>query len=385
MKGSVRKRGSTWFYSFDLGVVDEKRKRKTKGGFRTKADAEKCLRIALTEYDEAGQVFKFSEITVVDYLIYWHKEYVITNCKYRTIQYYKQIIDVHLIPFFETYKLKQLTPGILQKFLNSKMINGYSKNSVSSFSGVLSGALKYAVYPCNYIKENPMNYVTMPKYQDTIKDSDTLKIITIDEFNRILDRFPKGSTFYIPLQIAFNTGMRGGEIAALMWENIDLENKTITIKYTQIEQGTKVNKKYVLGTPKTKSSYRTIAIGDTLIDILIEHKEWQNSNKQKYAEWYTNSSYVCTKENGEPVNINSYKYLSRIVNYELEINFTMHSLRHTHATLLLENGANPKDIQCRLGHSNLSTTMDTYSHVTEKMKMDTVNIFESVNINLAPK
>lgn len=385
MKGSVRKRGSTWFYSFDLGVVDGKRKRKTKGGFRTKADAEKCLRIALTEYDEAGQVFKFSEITVVDYLIYWHKEYVITNCKYRTIQYYKQIIDVHLIPFFETYKLKQLTPGILQKFLNSKMINGYSKNSVSSFSGVLSGALKYAVYPCNYIKENPMNYVTMPKYQDTIKDSDTLKIITIDEFNRILDRFPKGSTFYIPLQIAFNTGMRGGEIAALMWENIDLENKTITIKYTQIEQGTKVNKKYVLGTPKTKSSYRTIAIGDTLIDILIEHKEWQNSNKQKYAEWYTNSSYVCTKENGEPVNINSYKYLSRIVNYELEINFTMHSLRHTHATLLLENGANPKDIQCRLGHSNLSTTMDTYSHVTEKMKMDTVNIFESVNINLAPK
>ncbi|MEG0297120.1 MAG: site-specific integrase [Clostridium sp.] len=383
MKGSVRKRGTSWFYSFDIGIVEGKRKRNTKGGFRTKAEAEKGLRTALIEYEELGQVFKFSELTVVDYFMYWHKEYVITNCKYKTINYYKQIIDTHIVPFFKDYKLKQLTPAILQKFLNYKMINGYSKHSVSNFYGVLSGALKYAVYPCNYIKENPMSYVSMPKYQDTIKDSDTLKLISIDEFNKILTRFPKGSTFYIPLQIAFNTGMRGGEIAALMWDNVDLKNKTITIKYTQIEQGKKPNKEYVLGTPKTKSSYRTISIGDTLVDILRDHKEWQNCNKEKYGEWYTDSPYVCTKENGDQVTINTYKYLSRVINYELEINFTMHSLRHTHATLLLENGANPKDIQCRLGHSKLATTMDTYSHVTQKMKLNTVNIFENINSNLA--
>lgn len=102
------------------------------------------------------------------------------------------------------------------------MINGYSKNSVSSFYGVLSGALSYAIYPLNYIKDNPINYVKMPKFDEKIKDENDLKIITIDDFNKIINRFPEESTFFIPLQIAFNTGMRGGEICALTWDNIDL-------------------------------------------------------------------------------------------------------------------------------------------------------------------
>lgn len=70
--------------------------------------------------------------------------------------------------------------------------------------------------------------------------------------------------------------------------------------------------------------------------------------------------------------------LSRVVNYELGINFNFHSLRHTHATMLLESGANIKDIQKRLSHSKLSTTMDTYSHVTNKMNEDSVNRFEQI-------
>ncbi len=72
--------------------------------------------------------------------------------------------------------------------------------------------------------------------------------------------------------------------------------------------------------------------------------------------------------------------MSKVINYELGINFNFHSLRHTHATMLLEAGANIKDIQERLGHSKLATTMDTYSHVTNKMKKDTVNILENIII-----
>ncbi|MPQ43334.1 tyrosine-type recombinase/integrase [Clostridium tarantellae] len=92
---------------------------------------------------------------------------------------------------------------------------------------------------------------------------------------------------------------------------------------------------------------------------------------------FTSKDLVCTKENGELVSTDSLKYLSRVVNYELGISFSFHSLRHTHATMLLEGGANIKDIQQRLGHTNLSTTMDIYSHVTQKMKTDSVNIFET--------
>ena len=249
---------------------------------------------------------------------------------------------------------------------------------------MLSGALKYAVYPCNYIKENPMYYVNIPKYDEVHKESKDLKIITTQEFTRIIERFPIGSSFYIPLQIGFNTGMRGGEIAALTWDNVNLENGIIHVKHTLIDTGAKGVTDFKLGTPKTKSSYRSIHIGNTLIDILNKHKEWQLNNKKTYGQWYHNSNFVCTKKNGQPITINTYKYISRVVNNELCINFSMHSLRHTHATLLLENGANMKDIQKRLGHSKLATTMDTYSHVTDKIKNNTVDIFDNIAKNLPP-
>ncbi|SHN88234.1 tyrosine-type recombinase/integrase [Desulfitobacterium chlororespirans] len=85
---------------------------------------------------------------------------------------------------------------------------------------------------------------------------------------------------------------------------------------------------------------------------------------------------VCTKENGEIVTPDTFKYASRVIHYELGILFNFHSLRHTHATMLIENGANPKDVQKRLGHSRLATTMDTYTHPTEQMTDNTVAIFE---------
>lgn len=109
-----------------------------------------------------------------------------------------------------------------------------------------------------------------------------------------------------------------------------------------------------------------------------KYKITQNKNKLRYGEHYINSDFVCTKENGKPVTTDTLKYLSRVVNYELHIKFNFHCLRHTHATMLLEAGANIKDIQKRLGHNKLSTTMDTYSHVTDKMSNTTVNILESV-------
>ncbi len=375
MKGSIRKRGSTWYYSFDLGKIDGKRKRKEKGGFRTKAECEKALRIALNEFEEYGSVFKISDISFFDFLNKWYDEYVLVSCKYRTQTYYKQIIDVHLKPYFKDSKLKHITPSELQNFINKKSLNGYSKNSLSNFLGVLSGVFKYAVYPCKYIKENPMQYIKLPKYEEKKSSKVDLKIISYSQFNEILNRFPFGSNFYIPLQIAFHTGMRGGEVTALTWDNIDLNNNTITVEYTLISKGKGV---FELGSPKTKSSYRTIEIGNTLSSILKKHKLAQKENKLHYGIYYTNSNFVCTKENGEQITTDSLKYLSRVVNYDLKIPFNFHSLRHTHATMLIENGANIKTVQKRLGHSRLSTTMDTYTHVTTKMKTEAVNILENL-------
>lgn len=374
MKGSVRKKGNRWYYSFYTGTVDGKRKRIERAGGDTKKEAETALRNALNEFENCGSVLNESNISVSDYFDYWHKEYALINCKYNTQVNYKRIIEKHIKPNLGVYKLKTLTPAILQEFLNKKYRNGFAKNTLSNFYGVLSGALKMAVYPYKLIKENPMTYVTMPKYNNINNDKDDLKILSLENFKEIINRFPEGSNFYIPLQIAFNTGMRAAEVCGLTWDCIDLKNNTITIKKIIIYK----NKEWIFETPKTKSSYRTILIGNTLVNILKHHKKYQIKNKLKYGKHYTLSNFVCTKENGELVTTNSLKYLSRVVNYELQIPFNFHSLRHTHATMLLESGANIKDIQKRLGHSKLATTMDTYSHVTKNLSKDSVAKFESI-------
>ncbi|MDP4091123.1 MAG: site-specific integrase [Bacillota bacterium] len=371
----VYKRGDQWYFYFNTGKVDGAYKKVCRKGGKTKVEAEKALRKALEEFENTGVSKADSNVSVSDYFDYWFKNYVEINCKYNTQQDYRIVIENHIKPAFGTYKLKAVTPGMLQDFINKKYLNGFSRSSLSNFHGVLSGALKAAVYPYQFIKENPMQYVKLPKDNKYKKEEEDLKIISLDDFNRIIERFPFGSSFYVPLQIAFNTGLRAAEVCGLTWDCIDLDKKTLRVEKILISKGKGI---YEFGTPKTKSSNRTITIGKTLISVLRKQKTYQNENKLKYGEHYKKSDFVCTRENGENITTDSLKYLSRVVNYELGIDFNFHSLRHTHATMLLEAGANIKSIQKRLGHSNIATTMNTYSHDTQKMKNDTVDIFENI-------
>ena len=237
MQGGVRKKGDTWYYYFDLAKVDGKRKKIERKGGKTKKEALEALRKAITEYELGGSIVKSnSSMSFSDYLDYWYNSYVIINCKYNTQLNYRTVIDKHLKPALGLFKLNSLNPEQLQHFLNNKMINGFSKNSVGNFYGVLSGSLKYAVYPLKYINNNPMQFVKMPKYSIDKVNTDNLKIISIEEWNKIINRFPKGSPEYIPLQIAFHTGMRSGEVLGLTWDCIDFNNKTIRIEKIEKSQ-----------------------------------------------------------------------------------------------------------------------------------------------------
>ncbi|EDS77509.1 phage integrase [Clostridium botulinum C str. Eklund] len=387
MAGGVYKRGSSWYYYFNVCKEEGKYKKVCRKGGATKKEAETSLRKALNEYESTGSIKKDTNISVSDYLKYWLEENVKTNLKYRTYTCYKRVIENHIIPQFGNYKLKNLSALELQEFLNSKKKNGYTKNTLGNFYGVLSGSLKMAVHPYGFIKENPMLYVSMPKF-NTKQSDEKISVLTIDEVNQILDRFPFGSSFYINVQIAFHTGLRASEVCSLTWDNIAFENKTLTVEKNLLKQG----HEWCFDTPKTKSSNRTIRIGDTLINILKKHNLWQKENQLRYGKYYAKNTYdfhgktyttdlISTKENGELVSSDSLKYLSRVVNYDLGIKFNFHALRHTHATMLLEGGANIKDIQKRLGHSKLATTMDTYSHVTEKIQNNTIDIFEKLVVN----
>jgi integrase len=407
MEGHVRKRGDKWYYSFETGKVEGKRKRIERVGGNTKKEAEAALRKALSEYENAGLHFEPSEISVADYMDYWLKNYVEVNCRYNTQEGYKQVIENHIKPIIGTYKLKSITPLVLQEFMNEKSNRGFTKSYLENMMGILSGSFKAAVYPYQFIKENPMQYVKMPK-NENIKAETDRKVLTQDDFARIVERFPEGNSFYIPLQIAYHTGTRVSECCALTWDDVDLENKFVYVNKQVIK---KDKKQWYFSTTKTQTSIRKIAIGDTLANILKKHQKDQMINKLKTGQYYKiyyleestqriycldgtadykpmdeKINFICTAQDGRHVTPETIRYCSRIINYELMIQFNFHALRHTHATTLIENGANMKDVQTRLGHSRLATTMDTYSHVTEKMSRDTVDIFErAVNNDLPTK
>jgi integrase len=418
MNGGVRKRGASWSYYFDLGKVDGKRKKKEKGGFRTKKEAEQALAAAITEYNNAGQVFTPSEITVSDYLDQWYELSCKPNLKYNTQLGYLRIMEGHIKPKFGAYKLKALNAAVLQEYANSLKMNGYAKSHIRNILTVLQTSLDYAVEPLHYISQNPMKSVKFPKVERKPRER---IILTLDEWQQIIDRF-RNTRYYIPLMIGFYTGLRISEAFALTWDDIDFEKRTLTVNKQVVKRNfgadvrkaiEKTRKKeqsscWYFASPKTAASQRTIPFGKTLYNALKQERATQSINEMKYGDHYTihvlkkeldekgNDMFrivpvqkcvdcqlprvhlVCVDENGQYTSTDSFKYCSRVIHNELKLAFDYHSLRHTHATLLIESGANIKNVQARLGHTNIQTTMQVYVHNTDAMGEQSVELFEQI-------
>lgn len=418
MQGGVRKRGTTWSYYFDLGKIDGKRKKKEKGGFRTKKEAEQALASAMNEYNNAGTVFEASNITVSDYLDQWYDLHCKLNLKYNTQVGYLQIIENHLKPKFGIYKLKAINSTILQEYANSLKLNGYSKSHIVGILTVFQSALDYAIEPLHYISHNPMKSVKFPKVERQPRER---IILTLDEWQLIIDRF-RDTRYYMPLMIGFYTGLRISEAFALTWDDIDFEKRTLSVNKQIVKRnfGADVRKvvekkgkkelrsSWYFTTPKTPASVRTVPFGETLYQALKHEKAEQLKNELKYGEYYTihvmkkevdekgndmirvvpvqkcidsqlqRVRLICVTENGQYTSTDSFKFCSRVIHRELQLAFDYHSLRHTHATMLIEAGANVKNVQVRLGHTNIQTTLQTYVHDTEKMAEQSVDLFEKI-------
>lgn len=414
MKGGTRKRGKTWSYYFDTAPVGGKRNRKEKGGFRTKKDAEVALAKAIAEYDGSGNVFEPSSISVGDYLDFWFSSYCIPNMSENTLNDYRNKIENHLKPQFGAYRLRALQAAAIQDFVNTLKRNGYAHNYVKGIFSVLSSALDYAIEPLHYIKDNPCRYVRVGKAVNPPRER---TVLSDEDFSRILDRFPVGHRFHIPLLLGWNCGLRISECMALTWDDVNFKTRTIFINKQLVSRKFGETSCWALRNPKYDSN-REVKFGETLYQALRKEKKRQTENELKYGEYYIiqmlvgftderggsrkrilemqktlrNSksgervSFLCLDENGALTTPNSFKYCSRVVHQEFSLAFDFHSLRHSHATRLIEAGANIKAVQQRLGHKNIATTMNTYVHHTDAMAQDAADLFEQVvNAGLPPK
>lgn len=414
---NVRKRGKVYEYRVEIATVDGKRKWLTKSGFKSKPEAYNEGVKAYNEYNNTGHSFTPSTMSYSDYLDYWLKEHCEVNLKYHTIEAYRSIIKNHIKPKLGFYRLSQITTATLQEFINNVYVEkGFSKNFLKNILKVLKTSLGYATDVVGFVKENPAIKVRLPKY-DT-PDKDPAYIFTKEEIKMLLERFKNNHCVYYAFLTAYYTGLRVSEVFGLMWEDIDFENKTLRVDRNILKKNQKGGTKkrhisgnsttvWYLGTCKTESSYRTIDIGDTLVNALKDYKEEQEKHKEEYGDCYmkhyakevvneyTNKkeikivnayaeievalpelNLVFLKNNGVFEGTDSVKYPFKVIHYELGIPCRFHDFRDTHATRLIEAGADIKAVSKRLGHSTIKTTYDIYVRVTTQMKSDVVEKFE---------
>ncbi|MEI1258356.1 site-specific integrase [Blautia sp. JLR.GB0024] len=398
----TRKRGKYWEYSFEGAKIDGKRNPISKSGFRTKADAIAAGTQAKAEYDNTGRSFTPSDVSVADYLDYWYENYVLKHLAYRTQCDYESKIRLHLKPAFGKYRLSALEPDAIQRWIDGMKEKGYSKNMLKNSLACLSGALNYAILPCKYIKSNPCDHVKIAKVtQPPERKAKTEYICVQEDFDKIVNRFGPGSIFYIPLMVAYHLGTRLGESYGFdLLRDVNFEKHTISINYQMQKEG----KTWFLRPPKY-DSYRTIGMDPFIESILKQEIVNRKKHMMLYGEYFMKTYVskddslfqapasteivgkeimpVCARENGELLTPESFKYCVRVVHNELcNPLFHHHCLRHTHGTILAENGANPKAVMERLGHKDIKTTFNRYIFATDKMKDDAVRIFTEATNNL---
>ena len=373
--GSVRKKGNRWYFTIELPPENGKRKHIERAGGRTKKEA--LQKMALLEAEIINKGYKEkSKITVSELLDIWFKEYVELNCKENTKLVRKRMINNHIKPELGSYNIADIKTRDIQRFLNNKAVANYSKSTINMLRAILNSLFKYAMFPLELLEVNPVRNTSIPNSTD-VKEK---HILTKEELSIILDNANRPFLKLI-IEFAFNTGMRSSEIAGLCWKDVDIEKKIIHVRNNLIVTNGK--KSYYLGSTKTKSSTRDIYIGDAVISVLKKQRKSQLENKLKYGRLYKKNkdNLVFTRENGSFIYNHIIADWIYTLSKKVNIPFSMHTLRHTHATLLLEAGVNAKDIQQRLGHKNINTTMDVYVKSTEVNQRRAVEIFENYTKN----
>lgn len=263
--------------------------------------------------------------------------------------------------------VESLASEELQEYVHTIVARGYSAAHVRHLISPLRMALDYGVI-IGVIDTNPFKRVTIPRLP---RQSD-LRAYSIEEVNQVLAHITV-EWFRIFVLLAYRTGMRRGEIMALQWHDIDLEQRYIMVRHTQAISETGG---MLIKAPKTASSRRRIDIDRHLTQELVEYKETVTST---YL-------FPSPLDDSKPRSDTNISYRFRMTCEQASITpLRFHALRHTHATILLGAGEHPQMVQERLGHSRIDTTINVYSHVAPTMQQGCVEVFDNIPLAEPPK
>lgn len=371
MKGTIQKRGkNSWRIEISTGRQPDGTYGKIRETVRgTKKDAEARLAELLVELNRNDYV-KESNQTLTEFADEWLK-HVKTQNEPNTYKFYYNMWVTYIRDRIGHLKLNEIRSSLIQELVDD-IKDELSASTAKHVKSTLSSAFNYAV-TMDKIKYNPVQNVKVKKARVRKVKKD--EVWTVEEVKKVLNAC-KDERYWIFFWLGLKTGMRPQEIYALKRGNVDLINKTITIN-----EAIKSNDKdgVVFGDTKTSNGCRTIPIDDDLVRALKRHLAKQNEERLKLGVAYNDLGLVLANPEGRPVNDKQIRKVIKRVAEKAGVKYIPpKNLRHTHATLLLSAGVHPKIVSERLGHSQISITLDIYSFAMPNLQRDAVNELEAM-------
>jgi len=385
-RGYIQKRGKkSWLLVYDLERnINGKRNRKTKTiKVNTLREAEKALANFINEI-EKGYVTDKASIKFKDFIEIWIRDYAQEHLAPKTFFEHKKRLDGRIIPVLGQLKLKEIDADVLRQYYNSlkqpntrhdRRNGSLSQQTILHIHRLISAILEKAV-KWGYVAVNPVKRVEAPKvprHQIKIYDEDNMaKLISAIEEVDIKYR--------LMIYIAISTGLRRGEIMGLDWTDVNLETGEIKInKSSQYIPKTGV----FIKSPKNEHSIRQVYLSPTILPLLKSYKEIQEKERENVGSLWRESGKIFVTWCGEPMHPDTIsKWFTNFLKRKNLPPIVFHSLRHASASLAIAMGVNVKTVSSRLGHANISTTMDIYGHALTNADMEAAKKLDIVFRNL---
>ena len=376
MRGPIKQRSKgSWSIVLDLGRDPSTGKRKqqwvTVRG--TKKEAESKL-AELQHQLNTGEFVKSSKLTVREFLTQWFQDYVKTNARAATAEGYKIIVERHLIPSLGGIALAQLQPSHIQGYYARALREGrcdgkggLAARTVVHHHRVLREALSHAV-KWGLVGRNVADAVDPPRaVNKEMKALDSAGVL------RLLDA-ARGTIYFPLINLATFTGMRRSELLGLRWLDLNLSRGTVSIvQVLHCLPGGRI----VFEQPKTARSKRLVKLSHETTLALRAYRDTVEADLEQVGDSISGDRLLFSQINGAPLLPNTVTHaFAKIARRAGLEGFTFHSLRHTHASIMLQQGVSSKTVAERLGHSTVVITLDTYSHLTPGVKEDAADRFE---------